>query len=134
MLIPDRRWLNAARSPETIIPMGQRPVMHKHSKWTNQMGPFIGDTAWICCRSTWTRVALPMKSSNTQTRASLAICSTVAMKLANGPECISTDWPASKSSRGTTLPTLSQRARRPAISAAGMGLGPSAKLSMRDTP
>ena len=70
-----------------------------------------GDTAWICCRSTWTRVSLPIKSSKTQTRASLAICSTVAMKLANGPECIFTDWPASKFSRGTTLPTLSHRAQ-----------------------
>ena len=67
-------------------------------------------------------------------RASLAICSTVVMKSANGPECISTDWPASKFSKGTTLPTLSHCARRPVMSASGMGLGLSAKLSMRDMP
>ena len=79
-------------------------------------------------------VSLPIKSSKIQTRASPVICSTVAMKFANGPECISTNWPASKSSRGVSLPTLSHRARRPVISASGMGLRRPAKLSILDMP
>ena len=83
-----------------LIPIHCKTVFREftkklNSKWTanhNPLGHYsdAGEIAWICCQSTWTRVALPMKSSKTQTRASLAICSTVAMKFANGPECIST--------------------------------------------
>ena len=75
-----------------------------------------------------------MKSSRTQMRCSGSIVSTVAMKLAKGPESISTPSPALRLLGGRSIPEASHLSIRPEINRRGSGFGLPSKLTSFETP